>query len=267
MDDKNELSLSEIQQESFKVLKYFRDICEKNNFRYWLSYGTLIGAIRHNGFIPWDDDIDVQMPREDYERFINYCINNKELILPYELHHYKTNKKYIYPIARLSNSNFLIDYANTKSYGLGIFIDVYPVDEVNIKDKHFAKYRDKNIRRIVYSGSKNIWFTPKRYMFFKRIYFVISRFFNLNRILRKYDERFKKGVFGKGYSGCVMWDSQDYYCKTEWYSEETKHMFNGELFSVPKNYDLILKEIYGDYMKLPPENERIAHHFYKAYKK
>ena len=72
--DKKELSLEEIQNGSFQVLLKFKELCEKLNLRYWLCYGTLIGAVRHKGFIPWDDDVDVQMPREDYEKFIDNFI-------------------------------------------------------------------------------------------------------------------------------------------------------------------------------------------------
>lgn len=267
MNDIQELNFEEIQQESFKVLKVFRDICEKNHFKYWLAYGTLIGAIRHNGFIPWDDDIDLQMPRDDYEKFVDYCIKNKELLLPFELHHYKTNKKYIYPIARFSNSEFRIVFDDTKDYGLGTFIDIYPVDEVDINNKKFIKTKNKYVRKIVYAGLTNLSHFTKHITLPKKIYFVLSRSFNLNKIIKKYDNFFQRKEFGKGYSGCVLWESKFYSIKTELFEEVITHIFNGELFCIPKHYDLILKTIYGDYMKLPPENDRIAHHFYKVYRK
>ena len=110
------LSLREIQLESYNILLQVKRICEHNNFKYFLTYGTLLGAIRHNGFIPWDDDLDIMMPRSDYERFIQFCIDHHDDLLPYELKHYKTCDQYIYPIARLSNSNFYAQYENAKDY-------------------------------------------------------------------------------------------------------------------------------------------------------
>ncbi|WP_038174358.1 LicD family protein, partial [Treponema pedis] len=78
-----ELSLKEIQEESLKILKLVDNICREQGFTYCLFYGTLIGAVRHNGFIPWDDDIDIAMPRNDYERLKQYFIVNKDKLMPY----------------------------------------------------------------------------------------------------------------------------------------------------------------------------------------
>ena len=127
MSKKKELSLKEIQQGSYEILKVIKRIFDENNWRYYLVYGTLIGAVRHNGFIPWDDDIDIWIPRPDYEKFIDYCIEHKEELYPLELIHYKTNDKYIYPIARMSDSRYIINYDNAKEYGLGLFVALYPV--------------------------------------------------------------------------------------------------------------------------------------------
>lgn len=265
--DEKELTLQQIQQGSYQVLLKFKEICEKNSFRYWLAYGTLIGAIRHKGFIPWDDDIDVQMPREDYEKFVDYCIANKDSLKPFELHHYRTNKKYIYPIARLSDSRYSIDYLNTKEYGLGLFIDIYPVDEVDIQNKDLAKKRRKYMRRIGYAGVVRIEINKGIIQIVRMLYFVISRFFNSNKLLAKYDSLFKSNRFGKGNYGCYIWENKLYDVKKEWYSFDSKVSFNGEMFPVPQQYDLILKTIYGDYMSLPPESDRVPHHEYKSFKK
>ena len=89
MDKEKKLSLKEIQEESFKILEKLKEIFDQNGWKYYLAYGTLLGAIRHEGFIPWDDDIDLWVPREDYEKFISYCLNNKEKLKPFELIHYK----------------------------------------------------------------------------------------------------------------------------------------------------------------------------------
>ncbi len=263
-----ELSLKEIQEESFKALKVFKEICEKNDFKYWLCYGTLIGTIRHDGFIPWDDDIDVQMPREDYEKFIDYCLLNKQSLLPFELHHFRTNKKYIYPIARFSNSNFCIDYFNTKDYGLGTFIDIYPVDEVDINSKKLISCRTKYMNIISFLGMKKYSSNTKGLKgFAKRCTYVCCKILRPYKVLAKYDSFFKKHKFGIGYASCYNWETRIYNMKNNLFNEIIKHKFNGEDFNIPKEYDVILKTIYGDYMKLPPESERTPHHNYSVYRK
>lgn len=265
--ENKELTLEEIQQESFKVLVVFRNLCNGLGLKYWLSYGTLIGAIRHNGFIPWDDDIDVQMPREDYEKFVDYCVKNKEQIKPYELHHYKTNKKYIYPIARLSDSRYVLNYTNARDYGLGLFIDIYPMDEACCDSKKLLKARTKYFRKILYAASLTIN-TEKTFKgLLKRIYFLKSRFTNKNAVLRKYDEMFKNKSFGTGNYSCYIWEYGIHRYKKEHFEKLEEHLFNGELFNIPSDYDFVLSEMYGNYMELPPKSERIAHHFYSAYKK
>ena len=100
------LTLQECQQEALKVLIKFDEICKKNNFKYFLIYGTLIGAIRHNGFIPWDDDLDVMMPREDFDKFVRYAKDNAKGLLPFKLCDRSNTENYCYGIPRFSNLEF-----------------------------------------------------------------------------------------------------------------------------------------------------------------
>lgn len=272
--EEKELTLNEIQENSFEVLKKIKEIFDANNWKYYLTGGTLIGAIRHKGFVPWDDDIDIWVPREYYEKFVKYCKENKEQLKPFELIHYSTNDKYIYPISRFSDTRFRIDYDNAKNYGLGLFVDVYPLDGIDNKDKKFKK--------------KIIWMTIKINLMgktkcgpsksiiksiFKHLYYLIIKNGNLNKLLEKLDKLSQKYDFNSSeYFNCVCWnlhlgriykkDLLDGGDNLECFKE-----FNGEMFRVPYKYDELLRIIYGDYMKLPPEKDRIAHHFYKAYKK
>ena len=266
-----ELNLQEIQQGSFKVLLKIKEIFDKNGWDYYLTYGTLIGAIRHNGFIPWDDDIDIWVPRPDYEKFINYCIEHEKELKPFELIHYKTNDRYIYPIARFSDSRYKIDYKDAKNYGLGLFVDIYPLDGnkkfdfINILKIRFLIHKAAMCGSSGFVKTKNIF---KNIL--KMPFYHLYKNSNITKVLKKIDELAKKYPYESNDNiSCTCWGDEIWNIKKSELKEGKilTHEFNGIELNIPKEYDKILKMFYKDYMSLPPENERIAHHFYKAYKK
>ena len=128
---KRKMELQELQQIEFEILKSFRDFCDKNGLRYYLCGGTLIGAIRHKGFIPWDDDIDVMMPRPDYMKFIEL---NKAGWLDNirRLDHYLLNQNALGSILRLVDTRTEVDFLeNLNNHEYGCWMDVYPIDGMN----------------------------------------------------------------------------------------------------------------------------------------
>ena len=261
-----ELTLQEIQQGSYKVLLKLKEICDKLNLNYFLAYGTLIGAIRHKGFIPWDDDIDVWMSRPDYERFVKYCLEHEDETKPFVLKHYKTCKEYIYPIARLVDTRYKIDYTDAKEYGLGLFIDIYPLDGVKVGSKKQARKRKRYIRKIGMLGASHYIKSKNRVKnFLKKIYYAFYKNSDINQVIAKAD----KAAQSYGYDeydsvACVVWEATE--CLDKCHFASTVDVeFNGQPFKAPVGYDSLLKKLYGDYMKLPPESEQIAHHYYKAY--
>lgn len=265
-----ELTLNEIQQGSFEVLLKFKAICNDHRWTYYLAYGTLLGAIRHKGFIPWDDDIDIQMPRKDYEEFIQYCLENKRKILPFQLMHYKTNQKYIYSLARFSDSRYSLHYKNVKDYGLGLFIDIYPLDNACPQDEAWRK----QVRSMIYTVTRwgNGSDDSLRNLVKKILRPICYRKYGVKNqigLIQKHDLLAQKHDNDPlEYLDCVLWEEMDrppY--KAEWFQKGIPHEFNGQFFNVPTNYDAILKQSYGDYMKLPPKEEQIPHHFYSAYRK
>ena len=264
-----ELTQSEIQQGSLKVLEKIKEICDREHINYFLMYGTLIGAIRHHGFIPWDDDVDIGMLREDYERFIQYCIKHKEELGPYELLHYKTSSTYIYTIARFSDARYKIEYAGAKDYGLGLFVDIYPFDAVDLNDKQWKRKLVDMRRWISRAGAPNYLKSKNAVRSVLKCFsYGISRLINLNRLISKHDILSQKHNDEQNLPvSCICWQQSS----ATFSREDLKHIlqveFEGEMFPVPIGYHEILSKLYGDYMQLPPEEERIGHHFYKAYLK
>lgn len=269
-----ELTLREIQLVQFEVLKRLRDICDQLNIKFYIFYGTLLGAVRHKGFIPWDDDIDVVMYREDFEVLVDYCNKHMDDLHPFRLHHYSNNKKYIYPIARFSDSRYFVDYNNAEDYDLGLFVDIYPFDGCGNSIEEATKIAKRQRRLIVpicYGGLKK--FTPSvtggvRTLFKFFVYHVV-RIIGVHRFVKWADNNAKKyQIRDSVYIENTSWDLEKYkMLKVEDFGEGEYIEFEGELFCAPKNWDKILKAYYKDYMQLPPENDRVGHHYYKAFLK
>lgn len=271
-----ELTLQETQSVSLEILKTIADICEEESLRYTLIYGTLIGAIRHKGYIPWDDDVDIMMPRPDYDKLLIYL---KEHITEYpNLRVFNPDecKEYPYMITRISDQRYIIKMENEKPFGMGIFIDIYPYDGLGNTRNEALVYGMKGDRlsSLCYQATRD--------------HFAFENTTSLLRKLIKYPIYLFSKICGKDffqnklqslegikdyntskYVGCVVWLSggeKDIFLR-EWFDETIMVPFEKYQFRVPKYYDEVLKHGYGDYMRLPPEDQRIGHHFFKVYKK
>lgn len=275
MNDKC-LNLEEIQKHSVEILYALDEICRQEGIKYFLAYGTLLGAVRHGGFIPWDDDIDVQMPREDYDRFEEYCINHREELYPLALFSQKTVSKYPYVIDRLCDTRYSIRKDDEEDYGMGLFVDIYPLDgmgntineavsierRVHPLSSMFCQSSKKNIK---IGTTRKKWKIIAKYLTFHYAKLKGKHYFG-----RKLEAISKEHNYEDSeYVGCVVWRTygkRDIY-KKEWMDELIEHKFEDKMLMIPKQYDSILSQVYGDYMTMPPVEKRNPHHFYKAYKR
>lgn len=265
-----ELTLKDIQSQSLEILQAVHDFCVANGITYSLAYGTLIGAIRHKGFIPWDDDIDIIMPRPDYERFVasfsapglgHACEKDKD---------YYLNYCRVFDTEKTGSTTFL---PIGKDYKGGIWIDVFPADGVSDDKEEFVR----NIGEV----RKN-WMMQLRYRYslasFRDIIktcgvkdFLILMAIKLsgrgrkkldlnNDIVRKNAVRIPYGSTGHWSQLCILDDGTRNYQLCEDFAETVDTEFEGWTFKIMKGYDRVLRNIYGDYMQLPPENQRQPKH-------
>ena len=249
-----------------KILKEVHKICEENNIKYFLSDGTLIGAIRHQGFIPWDDDLDIGMLREDYEKFCK--IAPQILSENFILQNFQTDKGYGLQFGKviLKNTVWIEKVAkNTNRQWSGIYIDIFPYDNIT-ENKKMQKLINRLyifiqgliLIKFKYINISNYESMAKKLKYvLKKIYLcTISKkllIYIRDSICKRYLNKSKTLV--TKYGGNFYKNQNPY----NFYKDLTLQTFEDTSFYIPKNYDKILKKLYGNYMEIPPIEKQRQH--------
>lgn len=259
------LNLQETQKMEFEILKEFDRICRKHGLRYTLGGGTLLGAVRHKGFIPWDDDIDVAMPRKDYQRFLH--VAGKELPKHLIIHSpYNSYSRFSYTKIMDARTTY-IEFPYAEEQELALYIDIFPLDGMVGTEEERKRRKDKvdALDRLL-CRFKVARYKRKGEHGFRRIIWNIIA--GLNLLLPKYflihmlDRRATKYDFDESeYVGSIIGGAGGYkeMIRREEYEMTGEEEFEGCHFMTLKNTDLYLSNLYGDYMQLPPIEERRAH--------
>lgn len=256
------LTQEEIKEIELKILENIHSICQNKKINYYLCGGTLLGAIRHNGYIPWDDDIDIFMFRDDYDKFINYMKSQnkyKNLIVKDS-----DDEEYYYPFAKIvDNTTIAIQEDNNTKQG--IWVDVFPLNylpnDITKSKKIIKKWYV--YRSLIISMTTNLSHAKKNIKFFLKFFLkMYSKFIGKKRIQKKYNKILNEcqNYNHSKYVACV-WPT--YGIKEILSVEKIKpkklYKFENKKFYGPKDYDYYLKKIYGNYSILPPESERKCH--------
>ena len=260
------LSVEEYKQIELDILIKVDKICRDNNINYFLFAGTLIGAVRHKGFIPWDDDIDISMLREDYDKLAHIIQNGNFGINFIRI---EENLDTIYPYGKICDKSTVIEEVNFKKVeGYGVFIDVFPFDylpEDEVVRKKLKKKYFKIYQILTHSSRTGYVRTESAVTNIKREFaFQFSKMFNTYRLVKKMNSDFIKLNEKKsslvGLAWAFAWPLEDY-------QDSSEVTFEGLTFMAPKNPDRVLKIHFGDYMKLPPENEQVLKHTLVCFRK
>ena len=261
--------IREIQQMELGIMEYIHEVCQKIGVKYFLAYGSLIGAVRHKGFIPWDDDMDICMLREDYEKLQDYLIANPDE--RYEVMSYKNNLNYVYPFMKVQdNQTYLLEEDVRIDSNMGIYVDIFPVDGYEddsvFKDKMTRLIKKRQLSCYTFKGitnTKSLLNSLIRY-----ISVIIFYFTNTNKYIRGIDELAQSRKVGdyELVDYLIYKDMNKPVWKREWLNQTITGVFEGKEFMIPKNYHEILTSDYGDYTQLPPVELRFSHHDFQLWK-
>ena len=259
----------QVQHGLLRMMKYIDRICRENGLTYYLAFGTLLGAVRHHGFIPWDDDLDVWMPREDADKFreiVNSTPDNR-----YFYADLTSTNEWVKCCGQLWDTHAEYEYPWLK-YGrhIGMFIDILVLDgypESKLGQK--AEKLKLIFNHAMMTSSNHVYFPAE------------EKSIRIKKILKPFASLFGPHFWGKasenaarrrkiadydmiGDCRSIGYVRKDYFWPRDWFRSTVEMPFEDTSFLVPVEYEKILVSLYGDYMKLPPEDKRVSEHIFKV---
>lgn len=267
---KKSLNKEQIQNICYGILDFISKVCDSNNIKYYLAFGTCLGAVRHQGFIPWDDDVDIYMLREDYRKFSKLMATEYK-DSRYKLYYYDITPQYQQPLPKVCDSNTSLVETSYKQCPIGVYVDVFILDKVpeDLLERekfyckilkmqkgwsvHYVKPLFVLKRNGVYSWIKHL---------IKMIFFKKYTPKQIDQFCQSYNSTDSNFV-GNMTEPCYSIDKIT--LDINLLKDGVKMKFGENCYPCPFEYDKYLTQVYGDYMQLPPENKRVYHFSNIAY--
>lgn len=267
-----QLTLDEIKTLERKLLCAFADFCDENGISYFLSNGTLLGAVKYGGFIPWDDDVDVLVPRRDYDKLMKlFSDGNGVTLLARE-----RNPDYRYPFAKLCyNAAVLVEENMEDALALGVNIDIFPLDAWADKRSQACRQvrRNKLRTKLLFHVKMKQFATEEGHSLpgrlLRKTAHRICKWISAGRIcdgMMREAIRYRREPHPRNL-GCVVWPvyGEQEILPAEVFETAVAVEFEGRSYPAPGGYDRYLKSLYGDYTKNLPPEQQVTHHKFKAY--
>lgn len=254
----------ELKQIQMQILDVVHAFCEKHHIVYWLDCGTLLGAIRHKGYIPWDDDIDIGMLRPDYDRFMQ-LFNNENA--RYQFKSIENDITFCYAYGKVLDTNTVLYEPDKSGTKLSVNIDVFVYDNVPNDDRKLKRmFQKRNLYNFMdymhrinrphgsFIKKIGIFMIHAMLLPFPENYFCVHK----NKNAKKYVNQQTMRVGNLSASSYAYWDKSIL-------KRFTVAEFENKYYYIPVEFDAYLKVFFSDYMQLPPEKKRVSHHKFEAY--
>ena len=264
-----ELSFQDIQKESNSILKFLKEKCEIHNITFFLGFGTALGAVRHKGFIPWDDDVDILMFRKDYERFKEVMRDEKGR---YKLADVEIDNNYFLLMPKVyDTTTYSVWPVSNIPYDYGVWVDIFIIDGIS-EDKNKQLKLSKKLNKIQDRYNFSIYklkhydnIKTKLHMFLKSW----PKLFGPRYFVKRLYKILKKEMVDSNIVANMIFvpknDRENFLFKKSIFGDGKLMEFEGELYNVPEKVENYLLMLYGNYMELPPVDQRKSHHSYKLY--
>ena len=263
------IDTEELKKIQLGILDSIDAFCRKNKIKYWLDYGTLIGAVRHKGYIPWDDDVDIGMLRKDYDILVKK-FNKKNS--RYQVKDFTIDNTWHCGYGKVIDTKTIM-YEPDEKTGIktSVFIDIFIYDDLPNNEKLAKKVLKKRIilRKLhnLQTYKTSYFKHNNKYKFIRCPIHLLLQLFPKRYFLKQIVNMGPKYTSPDAKKVALITEYLDIPFDKSDFDEVVELKFEGRKYFAPKEYDKHLKLVYGDYMKLPPKNERISHHRYEAYYK
>lgn len=269
---RNEIDIRQLKVIQLQVMDVIDNFCRHNGIRYFITAGTLIGALRHKGYIPWDDDIDVVMLRDDYDKFIAMFKNSSDR---YKVYATETDRNCHYAYAKVYDDStiFLEGHERKGEKCIGVNVDIFPLDYVTDDYKDAVKLKNKikpydNILTVKRITKRDRGFRKNISLFILKLFCSFASFSWCIRRIDRIARKFEKNTNSRYVVNAVIYaKGEREILERAWFKDSMELPFEDRKYLAPIGADQYMRRLFGDYMQLPPEEQRVTHHVFKAYYK